>query len=261
MQHQRQDTWTPLEKSIPLVGVAGAVRIGDETSIYQQSKLLVNYSSADNELHLSKSIRTPTNKLNCSVGLRRVEACRTRQERELKDWMPSRKFPIDRCSLEKEYIIPSDEPFPSYHRQQNNLPKAKKQFPYLGKVHSQALPTTIGRLHDTWEAFQKRGHSFPRCKKFGQFKSFVFPQFKDNPINGLTIDWPKLAEVPKGGTSKPRAMNLFPCAMPVALCLLRSRLNFELKNECSAFNRSHLFGVRVDRRSLLGCGLAITDYR
>lgn len=115
--------------------------------------------------------------------------------RELKDSIASRKCPIDKCSLEKEYIIPSDEPFPSYHRQQNNLPKAKKQFPHLAKVHSQILQTTIRRLHDTWEAFQKRGHGFPRFKKFGQFKSFVFPQFKDNSINGFTIKLPKIGKV------------------------------------------------------------------
>jgi putative transposase len=58
------------------------------------------------------------------------------------------------------------------------------------------LQTTIRRLHDTWEAFQKRGYGFPRFKKFGQFKSFVFPQFKDNPINGSAIKLPKLREVP-----------------------------------------------------------------
>jgi putative transposase len=115
--------------------------------------------------------------------------------RELKDWIASRKCPVDRCSLEKEYIIPADEPFPSYHRQQNNLPKAKKQFPHLGKVHSQVLQTTIRRLHDTWETFQKRGHGFPRFKKFGQFKSFTFPQFKDNPIDGFTIKLPKIGTV------------------------------------------------------------------
>jgi putative transposase len=107
--------------------------------------------------------------------------------RELKDWIAARKCPVDRCALAKEYIIPADEPFPSYHRQQNNLPKAKKQFPNLGKVHSQVLQTTIRRLHDTWEAFQKRGHGFPRFKKFGQSKSIVFPQFKDNPIDGSDI--------------------------------------------------------------------------
>ena len=66
-----------------------------------------------------------------------LETCRSVYNyalRELKDWIASRKCPIDRCSLEKEYIIPADEPFPSYHRQQNNLPKAKKQFPHLAKV-------------------------------------------------------------------------------------------------------------------------------
>ncbi|MEN9223615.1 MAG: transposase, partial [Thermostichus sp. BF3_bins_97] len=116
--------------------------------------------------------------------------------RQLKDWIASRKCPIDRCSLDKEYIVPADEPFPSYHRQQNNLPKAKKQFPHLGKVHSQVLQTTIRRLHDTWEAFQKRGYGFPRFKKFGQFKSFVFPQFKNHPISGNAIKLPKIGEVP-----------------------------------------------------------------
>jgi transposase len=76
----------------------------------------------------------------------------------------------------------------------NSIVNFKRRF--MGKVHSQVLQTTIRRLHDTWEAFQKRGHGFPRFKKFGQFKSFVFPQFKDNPINGFTIKLPKIGEVP-----------------------------------------------------------------
>ncbi|MBW4621031.1 MAG: transposase [Cyanosarcina radialis HA8281-LM2] len=116
--------------------------------------------------------------------------------RELKDWIASRKCLMDRCSWDKEYIIPADESFPSYQLQQNNLPTAKKEFPHLGKVHSQVLQTTIRRLHDTWDAFQKRGLGFPRFKKFGQFKSFVFPQFKSNPVNGFTIKLPKIGEMP-----------------------------------------------------------------
>ncbi len=38
--------------------------------------------------------------------------------RQLKDWLASRRCWVDRCSLEKEYIIPADELFPSYHRRQ-----------------------------------------------------------------------------------------------------------------------------------------------
>ena len=67
------------------------------------------------------------------------------------------------------------------------LPKAKKENPELKNVYSQVLQTTIRRLHDTWEAFQKRGFGFPRFKKFRQFRSFVFPQFKSNPITGYHI--------------------------------------------------------------------------
>ena len=111
---------------------------------------------------------------------------------EVKDWLSSRKCSIDRCSIEKEYIIPTDVPFPSYHRQQDALPKAKKKLSYLAGVHSQVLQTTVRRLHDTWDSFQKRNFGFPRFKKLGQFKSFVFPQFKKSPIAGNYIDLPKI---------------------------------------------------------------------
>jgi len=56
---------------------------------------------------------------------------------EIKDWCNSRKCLIDRCSLEKEYIIRCDAPFKSEVQQLNNLPKAKKEFPKLKEVPSQ----------------------------------------------------------------------------------------------------------------------------
>jgi putative transposase len=33
--------------------------------------------------------------------------------REIKDWVNSRKCSLDYCSLEREYIIPADKPFPA----------------------------------------------------------------------------------------------------------------------------------------------------
>ncbi|MGK7898972.1 MAG: RNA-guided endonuclease InsQ/TnpB family protein [Xenococcus sp. (in: cyanobacteria)] len=115
--------------------------------------------------------------------------------RELKDWIASRKCQRDRCSLESEYIMSADYPFPGYHQQQNNLPLAKKEFPRLKEVPSQVLQTNIRRLHDAWDFFQKRGYGFPRFKKFGQMKSLLFPQFKANPITGWQIKLPKLGLV------------------------------------------------------------------
>lgn len=86
--------------------------------------------------------------------------------------------------------------YPGYQRQQNDLPKLKQEYSKVGDVYSQVLQTTIRRLHDTWDAFQKRGFGFPRFKKFGQFKSFVFPQFKQNPVTGYHIKLPKIGLVP-----------------------------------------------------------------
>ena len=77
-----------------------------------------------------------------------LETCRLSYNyalRELKDWIASRKCPIDRCSLESEYIMAADYPFPGYHQQQNNLPKAKKKFPRLKAAPSQVLQIKLVR--------------------------------------------------------------------------------------------------------------------
>ncbi len=127
-----------------------------------------------------------------------LETCRVSYNyalRELKDWIASRKCPIDRCSLKSEYIMAADYPFPSYHQQQNNLPKAKKKFPRLKTVQSQVQQTNVKRLHDSWDAFRKRGFGFPRFKKYGQMKSMLFPQFKANPLTDFHIKLPKIGSV------------------------------------------------------------------
>ena len=137
-----------------------------------------------------------------------LEICRRSYNyalRELKDWIASRKCPRDRCSLESEYIMSADYPFPSYHRQQNQLPKAKKVFLDLALVPSQVLQTNVRRLHDAWDFFRDRGFGFPRFKKYGQIKSLLFPQFKNPPlqppsqkgmgVGGWQIKLPKLGKV------------------------------------------------------------------
>ncbi|MEA5593545.1 transposase [Rivularia sp. UHCC 0363] len=127
-----------------------------------------------------------------------MEICRSAYNyglREIKDWCDSRKCLIDRCSIEKEYIIPNAK-FPGEIQQLNNLPKAKKEFPRLSEVPSQVLQQTIKQLHRSWEYFQSRGFGFPRFKKFGQFKSLLFPQFKENPVTALHIKLPKIGVIP-----------------------------------------------------------------
>jgi putative transposase len=116
--------------------------------------------------------------------------------REIKDWCDSRKCLVDRCSLEKEYILSPELKFPGEIQQLNNLPKAKKEFPKLSEVPSQVLQQAIKQLHRGWEYFQERGFGFPRFKKFGQFKSLLFPQFKSNPVTNLHLTLPKIGAIP-----------------------------------------------------------------
>jgi putative transposase len=115
--------------------------------------------------------------------------------RQIKDWCNSRKCLIDRCSIHHEYICAADIKFPNEAIQHSALPEAKKEFPRLALVPSQVLQQAIKQLHRSWEGFQKLGHGFPRFKKFGQFKSLLFPQFKQSPIVGTSLMLPKLGIV------------------------------------------------------------------
>ncbi|WP_226590007.1 RNA-guided endonuclease InsQ/TnpB family protein [Microseira wollei] len=115
--------------------------------------------------------------------------------REIKDWCDSRKCPIDRCSGEKEYILSPELKFPGEVYQLNNLPRAKKEFPKLGEVPSQVLQQAIKQLHLSWKYFQERGFGFPRFKKYGQFKSLLFPQFQESPVTNLHIKLPKIGAI------------------------------------------------------------------
>ena len=112
---------------------------------------------------------------------------------ERKDWIQSRKTPIDRCSIEKEYIISVDKPFPNYHVQANNLTQAKKEYLHLKKVHSQVLQSTLQRLDKAWDDFFKvKGRGFPKFKNKNRFRSFIYPQIKSTDLKSLQIRLPKI---------------------------------------------------------------------
>ena len=118
-----------------------------------------------------------------------METCRrlyNRCLRDLKDWLNSTKCSLYSCSLNREYIMSPDIPFPSYLEQKRQLTQWKKDNPWYKAVHSQVTQDCVKRLHNTWERFKSKKFGFPRYKKFGRYQSFLFPQFKENPIeNGL----------------------------------------------------------------------------
>ena len=89
----------------------------------------------------------------------------------------------------------SDIPFPSYIEQKRQLTQWKKTNSYYKAVHSQVTQDCVKRLHNTWERFKTKKFGFPRFKKYGRYQSFLFPQFKDNPIKDGFIKLPIVKEV------------------------------------------------------------------
>ena len=53
--------------------------------------------------------------------------------RERKDWMNSRRCQVNACSLQSEYIIPADTPYPNYYAQKRNLTAARKIIPEIDR--------------------------------------------------------------------------------------------------------------------------------
>lgn len=115
---------------------------------------------------------------------------------ERKDWIKSRQCAINACSLSGEYIMAADAPYPDYYQQQNALTAAKKVLTHLKDIQSQVIQEPLRRVDAAFTARKERGYGFPRFKKFGQYRSFLFPQFKASPVVGSQIKLPKLGLMP-----------------------------------------------------------------
>lgn len=112
--------------------------------------------------------------------------------REKKDWVNSRKCKINACSLEHEYIVKADEPFPNYHVQAKRLTEAKKNNAELKSVNAQVLQQVFRTLDRAWDDMKARNFGFPRFKKHFRMKSFVFPQLKGEIIKANRVKLPQL---------------------------------------------------------------------
>ena len=115
--------------------------------------------------------------------------------RHRKDWCASRKSPVNACSIDKEYIMSVDEPFPNYHKQAKDLTEAKKNNDFLKSANAQVLQQTLRTLDRAWDDMKTRGFGFPRFKNKYRMRSFVFPQLNKNPISEKSIKLPGLKEV------------------------------------------------------------------
>ncbi len=129
---------------------------------------------------------------------------------ERKDWYNSRKCRIDACSLRSEFIIRADTPRPTYSTQCKALTAYRKTSPALQRINAQALQQVLRRLEKAFVSMWEQNHGFPRFKKRGTMRSFVFPQLGLNPIQNSSVKLPVIGwvrfwqsrAIPDGGIIK-----------------------------------------------------------
>jgi len=114
---------------------------------------------------------------------------------ERKDWFKSRSCQINACSLRSEYIIPADKPRPTYVSQCKGLTQARATIPTLKAVQVHVLQQTLKRLERAFVSMWEQKHGFPRFKKVGAMRSFVFPQMGVEPIKNSAVKLPKIGWV------------------------------------------------------------------
>jgi putative transposase len=114
---------------------------------------------------------------------------------ERKDWFRSRSCRVNSCSLKGEYIIPADTKRPTYFTQAKALTRYKKTSPNLSKVNAQILQQTLRRLEQAFVSMWEQSHGFPRFKKAGTMRSFVFPQVAIDAVKNGAIKLPVIGLV------------------------------------------------------------------
>jgi putative transposase len=71
----------------------------------------------------------------------------------------------------------------------------RKTSPDLKRVQSQVLQQTLRRLEQAFVSMWEQNHGFPRFKKPGTMRSFVFPQLSKDAITGNSIKLPVIGLV------------------------------------------------------------------
>ncbi len=113
-------------------------------------------------------------------------------------WWEDNRNPINACPLNTP--IPQLRDNPDYYSQKRDLVNTKQKFPEYKQIHSQVLQDCIKRVKLSFERWFKQDNSGkrlgkPRFKGKGRYRSFTFPQVKQDCIQGKWINLPKIGRV------------------------------------------------------------------
>ena len=114
------------------------------------------------------------------------------------NWYEQNRSPINSCSLVCHLPVLKDNP--DYYSQKKTLPQLKRNRPWYGDIHSQVLQDVVKRVKVTFDRFLKEDSSSkrsgrPRFKSHSRYKTFTYPQAKQDCVQGNKINLPKLGKV------------------------------------------------------------------
>ncbi|MBW4480600.1 MAG: transposase [Tolypothrix brevis GSE-NOS-MK-07-07A] len=114
-------------------------------------------------------------------------------------WYEQNRCFVNSCSLFVCHL-PELRDNPNYYSQQNSLPQLKKDRPWYKGIYSQVLQNAAKRVDLAFDRFLSgdcngRRSGKPRFKAANQYKTFTYPQMKDDCIQGNLIVLPKLGNI------------------------------------------------------------------
>jgi len=115
------------------------------------------------------------------------------------NWWEQNRCDIHACSLTVCHL-PQLKDQPTFYSQKRDLVNTKALFPEYKAIHSQVLQNCIERVHKAFERWLKGDRNGkragrPRFKGVGRYRSFTFPQMKQDCIQGKFIHLPKIGAV------------------------------------------------------------------
>jgi putative transposase len=114
------------------------------------------------------------------------------------DWYERNRSPINACPLVCH--LPELRDNPDYYSQKKTLPNLKKTHPWYGEIYSQVLQDVVKRVKVTFDRFLKgdsngKRSGKPRFKQRSRYRTFLYPQIKNDCLQGNLINLPMFGKV------------------------------------------------------------------
>ena len=107
--------------------------------------------------------------------------------------IPQGEFCLIACTIGSQVLRDN----PDWHSQSASLPTLKKERPWYKDIYSQVLQDCVKRVKLAFDRYiqgdcKGKRSGRPRFKAKNRYRTFTFPQAKDNWITGNKINFPKL---------------------------------------------------------------------